>query len=201
MIGSGDETALRLLADLQAGDRHAFDRLFPLVYHELHALAAQQRRRWDGDDSLNTTALVHEAYLRLAGTPVQAWENRPHFLAVAARAMRQILIDYAKRRRADKRGGGQQHVALHEIEAALRNGVDAGEAGSDALLALEEALLRLEAHDARQSSIVECRFFGGMSIQDTAVALDVSPATVKRGWAMAQAWLYRELTRSAMDTT
>jgi RNA polymerase sigma factor (TIGR02999 family) len=201
MIGSGDETVLRLLADLRAGDRHAVDRLFPLVYHELHTLAAQQRRRWDGDDSLNTTALVHEAYLRLSGTPVQAWEDGPHFLAVAARAMRQVLIDYAKRRRAGKRGGGQQRVALHEIEVALRNGGDAGEAGSDALLALEEALLRLEAHDARQSSIVECRFFGGMSIQDTAVALGISPATVKRGWAMAQAWLYRELTRSAKDTT
>jgi RNA polymerase sigma factor (TIGR02999 family) len=200
MADSGDETVSRLLADLRAGDRRAFDELFPLVYHELHGLAGRQRRQWDGDDSLNTTALVHEAYLRLAGTTVQPWESRPHFLAVAARAMRQILIDYAKRRRADKRGGSQQRVAFHEIELALRDCSDAGEAGSDALLALEEALLRLEAHDSRQSAIVECRFFGGMSIQDTAVALDISPATVKRGWAMAQAWLYRELTCSFMES-
>lgn len=198
-VGSGDETVARLLADLRTGQRQAFDQLFPLVYHELHLLAGRQRRRWDGDDSLNTTALVHEAYLRLAGTPVQAWENRPHFLAVAARAMRQILIDYAKRRRTAKRGGGQERVPFHQIEAALRGG-DAGEAGADALVALDQALLRLEAHDPRQSRIVECRFFGGMPIHDTAVALGVSPATVKRGWAMAQAWLYRELTRSTVDT-
>jgi RNA polymerase sigma factor (TIGR02999 family) len=160
-------------------------------------VAKHQRRCWDGDDSLNTTALVHEAYLRLAGTPVQAWEHRPHFLAVAARAMRQILIDNAKRRRAAKRGGDQRRVPFREIEAALRDGGDAAGAGGDALLALEEALLRLEAHDPRQSRIVECRFFGGMPIDDTAAALGVSPATVKRGWAMAQAWLYRELVRSA----
>ena len=199
MVDSREETVLRLLEEMRAGNRQAFDQLVPLVYDELHRLAKNQRRRWDGDDSLNTTALVHEAYLRLAGTPVQTWEHGPHLLAVAARAMRQILIDNAKRRRAVKRGGDQQRVPFREIEAALRDG-DAAGAGPDALLALEEALLRLEAHDPRQSRIVECRFFGGMPIDETAAALGVSPATVKRGWAMAQAWLYRELLRSAEDT-
>ena len=197
MADTGEETVVRLLAEMRAGDRQAFDQLLPLVYHDLHRLARNQRRRWDGDESLNTTALVHEAYLRLVGTPEQAWEHRPHFLAVAATAMRQILIDNARRRRAAKRGGGQQRVAFNEIEAALRDGGDAGIAGSDALLALEEALRRLETLDPRQSRIVECRFFGGMSIDDTAAALGVSPATVKRGWAMAQAWLHRELASSA----
>lgn len=125
-----------------------------------------------------------------------AWESQPHFLAVASRAMRQILIDHAKRRQAAKRGGNLRRIPLEEFETTLTDGSDASEAGSDALIALDEALIRLEAHDARQSRIVECRFFGGMAIEETAIALGVSPATVKRGWAMAQAWLYRELARS-----
>jgi RNA polymerase sigma factor (TIGR02999 family) len=193
MSDSHDDTVQRLLEKLRAGDRRAFDDLFPLVYEELRRAAGRQRRRWDGDDSLNTTALVHEAYLRLAGTASMGWRNQPHFLAVASKAMRQILIDNAKRRRAAKRGGGLRRVPIEEIETALKSGGDASEAGADALVALEDALIRLEAHDARQSRIVECRFFGGMAIEETATALGVSPATVKRGWAMAQAWLYREL--------
>jgi RNA polymerase sigma factor (TIGR02999 family) len=115
-------------------------------------------------------------------------------MAVAAKAMRQIMIDYAKRQRAAKRGAGQRHVPLDEIEAAL-NGGDAGDAGVDVLVALDDALQRLAQLDARQAQIVECRFFGGMPIHETADALGVSPATVKRGWAMAQAWLHREVTR------
>lgn len=196
MNDSADDTVQSLLAELRAGDRGAFDRLLPIVYEELREIAGRQRRRWEADDSLNTTALVHETYLRLAGTQVMAWEDRPHFLCVAARAMRQILLDHAKQRQAAKRGGGARPVPLHEIEAALRGGPDATDAGADALVALDEALHRLQAHDQRQTRIVECRFFGGMTIDDTAVALGVSPATVKRGWAMAQAWLYRELIRS-----
>jgi RNA polymerase sigma factor (TIGR02999 family) len=192
MGDSGDETVHHLLDELKAGNRSAFDRLFPLVYEELHRVAGRQRSRWDGDDSLNTTALVHEVYLRMAGTSAAIWENQAHFLAVAAKAMRQILIDHAKRGRAGKRGGGLRRIPLQEIEEALSGGDPAG-AGDDALLALNDALHRLESHDARQSRIVECRFFGGMAIDDTATALGVSPATVKRGWAMAQAWLYREL--------
>jgi RNA polymerase sigma factor (TIGR02999 family) len=195
MSESHDETVARLLHDLREGDHQAFDQLLPLVYHELHWLAEQQRRRWIGDHSLNTTALVHEAYLRLAGQSAPAWQNQPHFLAVAAKAMRQILLDYAKRTHAAKRGGGFERVPLHEIEAALTGSHDPSEAGAEALFALDAALHRLDDHDPRLSRIVECRFFGGMAIQETAEALGVSPATVKRGWAMAQAWLYRELGR------
>ncbi|MGH7502280.1 MAG: sigma-70 family RNA polymerase sigma factor [Longimicrobiales bacterium] len=196
-----EQTAVvgRLLDQLRAGDRQAFDQLVPLVYGELHHLAEQQRRRWSGDDTLNTTALVHEAYLRLAGQSTPAWRSRPHFLAVAARAMRHILLDYAKSKRRAKRGGGQHRVSLQEIESALK-GADPADAGAEALLALEDALRRLDEHDPRQSRIVECRFFGGMAIQDTADALGISPATVKRGWAMAQSWLYRELAHPAGRT-
>ncbi|MCI0437002.1 MAG: sigma-70 family RNA polymerase sigma factor [Gemmatimonadetes bacterium] len=200
MSDSDHETVNRLLEKLRAGDQQAFDQLFPLVYNELRALAEQQRRRWRGDDTLNTTALVHEAYLRFAGQSSPTWQNEPHFLAVAARAMRQILIDYAKRKHRAKRGGQMHVVPLHEIEAALTTGGDASEAGADALVALDDALQRLDREDPRQSRIVECRFFGGMAITDTADALGISPATVKRGWAMAQAWLYRELARELGDS-
>lgn len=201
MSDSHEEMVQRLLHGLRAGDRAAFDELFPLVYEELRRVAGLQRRRWDGDDSLNTTALVHEVYLRLAGTSTMSWETHPHFLAVASRAMRQILIDYAKRRQTAKRGGGSRRIPLGEIESKLQDGGDPAEAGDEALIALEDALVRLEAHDARQAGIVECRFFGGMSIDETATALGISPATVKRGWSLAQAWLYRELAGSIEATT
>lgn len=201
MSDSHEETVQRLLHGLRAGDRGAFDELFPLLYEELRRVAGLQRQRWDGDESLNTTALVHEVYLRLAGTSAMAWETQPHFLAVASRAMRQILIDYAKRRQAAKRGGGSRRIPLGEIEARLKAGGDPAEAGDEALIALEQALVRLEAHDARQSRIVECRFFGGMSIEETATALGISPATVKRGWSLAQVWLYRELAGSTDEKT
>jgi RNA polymerase sigma factor (TIGR02999 family) len=196
MSDSHHETVSRLLHQVSSGESQAFDQLLPLVYDELHHLAELQRRRWSGDDTLNTTALVHEAYLRLAGQSAPAWRSRPHFMAVASRAMRQILLDYAKRKQRAKRGGGLRRVPLHEIEAALKGGGDAAGAGGDALIALDDALRRLDQHDPRQSRIVECRFFGGMAIDDTAEALGISPTTVKRGWAMAQAWLYREVARA-----
>jgi len=193
--GSHDETVARLLRELSRGSREAFDELLPLVYAELHELAHRQRGRWHGDETLGSTALVHEAYLRLVDQTTPHWQNRPHFLAVASRAMRQILLDYAKRKHAAKRAGGRPHLSLQEVEAALGGAAPASDADSEALIALEGALQRLERHDARQSRIVECRFFGGMTIEDTALALRVSPATVKRSWAMAQAWLYRDLRR------
>lgn len=196
MSESSDATVGRLLHDLAAGNQEAFDQLFPLVYGELHRLAELQRRRWDDDHSLNTTALVHEAYLRLADQSAPAWRDRPHFLAVASRAMRHILLDYAKRKHTAKRGGRRQRVPLHEIEAALRSGPDPSDAGVEALIALDDALRRLDEQEPRQSRIVECRFFGGMGIDDTAEALGVSASTVKRGWAMAQAWLYREIAQA-----
>jgi len=187
------QSVSRLLQELRAGTPGAFDELFPLVYDELHRIAERQRRRWDGDESLNTTALVNEAYLKLVDQSAPEWRGRAHFLAVASTAMRQILIDHAKRKHAAKRGGRRPHVALHEIEAALPQAENPSEVGEEALVALDDSLRRLEQRDRRQTRIVECRFFGGMTIEDTADALGVSPATVKRSWAMAQAWLYRDL--------
>lgn len=187
------ETVSRLLAELRVGNRDALNELLPLVYDELHRLAHQQRRHWDDSNTLNSTALVHEAYLRLADQTQPQWSSHPHFLAVAATAMRQILLDYARRKHALKRDGNRDKVPLHMIEGSLPAEEELSSSGPEAIVALDEALNRLEKHDPRQSRIVECRFFGGMSIEDTAKALDVSAATVKRGWTMAQAWLYRDL--------
>ena len=195
MSDAHPQTVTSLLHDLTSGDRQAFHALLPLVYDELRRIAERQRRRWEGDETLNTTALVHEAYLRLVDQSAPEWRSRAHFMAVAATAMRQILIDYAKRKRAAKRGGGQRHEPLHEIEAALSGPGIPPESRTDTLVALDESLHRLGEHDPRQSRIVECRFFGGMTIEETAEALGISPATVKRGWAMAQSWLYRDVRR------
>jgi RNA polymerase sigma factor (TIGR02999 family) len=196
MSEADQHTVTRLLHELRTGNRKALSDLLPLVYDELHRLAQRQKGRWEGNETLNPTALVHEAYLRLVEQSAPQWVSRPHFLAVASTAMRQILLDYAKRMRAAKRGGGRDPVPLHEVEAALRTSDDVWDAGSEALLALEDSLRRLEKHDRRQSRIVECRFFGGMTIEDTAEALGISPATVSRGWAVAQAWLYRDLKQA-----
>jgi RNA polymerase sigma factor (TIGR02999 family) len=196
MSESRQNTVTGLLTRARAGDRDAFEQLFPLVYDELRRLAAAQRRRWRGDETLNTTALVHEAYLRLVDQSSPEWKDRAHFLAVAGRAMRHILVDYARRRRARKRGGSRQRLSLEEIEAVLEHGPDPAEARDEALLALEESLARLDRRNRRQARIIECRFFGGMTIPDTAEALGVSPSTVTRGWAAAQAWLYRDLRRT-----
>ncbi|HET9150372.1 MAG TPA: sigma-70 family RNA polymerase sigma factor [Gemmatimonadales bacterium] len=199
MPESSSSAMADLLRQLGAGDRTAFDELLPLVYDELHRLAQRQRRRWEGDETLNTTALVHEAWFRLAGQSAPAWQNRAHFLGVAATAMRQILIDYSKRKHAAKRGGQAPHVPLHDIEAALSQGGTSPDVRDDILIALDDSLRRLGEANHRQMRIVECRFFAGMSVEDTAEALGVSPATVKRGWGMAQAWLYRDLTEHAGD--
>lgn len=182
----------QLLAELP--DRNAAaDELFALLYDELRAIAHRQRRRWRGDDTLQTTALVHEAFLKLVDQERIAAESRVHFLAIAARAMRHILCNYARDRRAQKRGGAIEHVALDESRAdAARTGTSFE--SSDVLAALDEALLRLEQIDPRQSRVVECRFFGGLTIDETATALGISPRTVKRDWAMAQAWLHREMS-------
>jgi len=190
------QTVTRLLHELKAGNREAFAELLPLVYGELHQIAERQRKHWDGAETLDTTALVHEAYLRLVDQSAPQWQSHPHFLAVAATAMRQILLDYAKRKHAAKRGGEHRHIPLHQIEAGLSGPGGLSEARSEALVALDDSLRRLEQHDPRQSRIVECRFFGGMTIQDTAEALGIAPATVSRGWAVAKAWLYRDLSEA-----
>jgi RNA polymerase sigma factor (TIGR02999 family) len=182
-----------LLAQARDGDKSALQRLFPLVYEELRGIARLQRRRQAPHDTMNTTAIVHEAYIKLVGNQAQEFKDRAHFLAVAATAMRQVLIDYARRQAAGKRGGGAATISFDEIEAALDSGAGFTDSKALALLALDDALARLQQRSERQSRVVECRFWGGMSIEETAEALAISPATVKRDWADAQAWLYREL--------
>lgn len=172
--------------------------LFPLVYDELSRLAHRHRRQWDGDLTLNTTALVHEAYLKLAGQARVPVGDRAHFLAVAAKAMRHILCNYARDRRRQKRGGGRPHLALDPAGDPPAD-LDLTDTQTDTLADLDEALTRFERIAERQSRVVECRFFGGMSVEETAAALGVSPRSVKRDWAFARAWLRRELGRFDED--
>jgi RNA polymerase sigma factor (TIGR02999 family) len=182
-----------LVNALAAGDREALNPLFPLVYEELRGLAHRQRRQWDGDLTLNTTALVHEAYLKLAGQRQLPTESRAHFLGIASRAMRHILCNYARDRRRQKRGGGQPHLPLEDADPADGAALDLSADQADRLAGLDEALRRFEAIAERQCRVVECRFFGGMSVEETAAALGVSPRSVKRDWAFARAWLLREM--------
>jgi RNA polymerase sigma factor (TIGR02999 family) len=184
MPAEGDIT--RLLIQLREGDRSALDQLLPLVYQELHAAAHRQLQRGRPGDTLGTTALVHEAYLKLADAGNVSFEDRRHFFAVAATAMRQIIVDYARRARADKRGGGARAVSLDR--AAVAAPERAGE-----FLAIDAALSRLASHDERPAKVVELRFFGGLSVEETAEVLGISPRTVKREWQAARAWLFREL--------
>ncbi|MEE9577387.1 MAG: sigma-70 family RNA polymerase sigma factor [Gemmatimonadota bacterium] len=190
-------TVTRLLDELRAGDSSAFNRLLPFVYQDLKERAHAQRRRWEGDQTLNTTALLNEAYLKLATAAKPDWENRAHFLAVAAKAMRRILIDYARIRRAEKRGGDRVQVTLDKLN--LDPGPNLSSERAEALLALDRSLERLSGRNERQSRTVECRFFGGMTIPDTAEALGISLATVQRDWAMAKVWLYRDMQRALGD--
>lgn len=185
------ETITRLLHDLKAGRRTAFDELLPQVYDELRRVAHFQLRNERADHTINTTALVHEAYLKLVDRREMDWQSRAHFYAVAAMAMRQILVSYARRRKADKRGGGAVHVAFDEVLGVF------SDERAEELIALDEALARLEAINPRHARIVECRFFGGLTVEETAEALGVSPITVKRGWGMARAWLNDALRGSA----
>jgi len=201
MEDNSNITVTRLLQAVRAGDQQALNDLFPMVYQELRDQAHRQRGNWHGNHTLNTTAMVHEAYLKLVDQSQISWNNRAHFLGVAAKAMRHILIDYARKRQAQKRGGDRNRVSLHDLTADLLNqeGLEVTEERAEALVILEEALERLEKNTPRQVQIVECRFFGGMTIADTAAALGLSPATVKRDWTVAQAWLYREIQRSLAE--
>jgi RNA polymerase sigma factor (TIGR02999 family) len=185
-----DPNVTALLEDLAGGDAGALDRLFPIVYQELHRVAHRQLYREQTGHTLNTTALVHEAYLKLVRHPPDVeWQSRIHFFAVAARAMRQILVNYARARSRTKRGGDAPQLSLDEV-------VIMPEARPEELVALDEALHRLEAMNERQSRVVECRYFGGLTIEETAQVLEVSVVTVKRDWATARAWLYREVRES-----
>lgn len=183
-------TVTRLLDRAGAGDRAALDDVFRLVYRELQIIARRQRGRWDGDHTLGTTVLVHETYLKLVGQAPVSVTDRAHFFALAARAMRQVLCNYARDRRAAKRGGAEAPVTLDESVARdARQSVEQ----ADLLLSLDEALRALEDVHPRASRVVECRFFGGMTVEETGAALHVSVRTVKRDWALAQAWLHRAM--------
>lgn len=185
----------QLLVDLREGNDEVLDDLFDRVYTELRQRARGQRRRWKGDPSLQTTALANEAYLKLVNQEKQSWENRSHFFAVAAQAMRHILINEAKRKRAKKRGGDVPKLSLERLKEELSRDVAAGEQRAEVLIALDEALHQFEAEHPRAGRAVECRFFGGMTIDETAEALGVSGSTVSRDWNLAQAWLYRAMKR------
>lgn len=174
-----------LLADLTGGKKTVVGALMPLVYDELRVLARRQLRGERAGHTLNTTALVHEAYMKMIGQDV-AWQNRAHFFSIAAMAMRRILINYAHKHNAQKRGGG-------EVIATFEEGQVARETRADELLALDEALTRLAAINERQSKVVECRFFGGLTQEEIAEVLEVSVPTVRRDWRLARAWLSREL--------
>ena len=179
-------TATDLLLRAGAGDRTAVESVFPLVYDELRRLAHRHLSREPGGRTLGTTELVHEAYLRLIDQTRVQWTGRAHFMAIAATAMRRILVDRARARRSIKRGGALAPVALDTVDLAT-------EERAELLVALDEALERLHELDERQARVVECRFFGGMTEGETAEAVAAGLRTVKRDWAKAKSWLYREL--------
>ncbi len=184
MVEGSDVT--RLLADMAGGDSDAMDRLLPLVYDQLRDLARREMQKEREGHTLSATAVVHEAYLRLAELDDISWEGRAHFFGTAAVAMRRVLISYARSRNAKKRGSGAVPVSLDDVVVAARE-------RPEQVLALDEALTRLHALNPRHARVVECRFFAGMSIDETAEALGISNATVRRDWTVARAWLNREL--------
>lgn len=184
MQGDADITG-QLLA-WRAGDTGALDRLVPLVYNELRRIAHRELRRENPGHTLDTTALVHEAYLKLVDQSRVEWADRSHFFAVAAQAMRRVLVDYARRYRAEKRGGALRRVSLTDVALAA-------EQRADTLLALDEALNNLAALDQRLARAVECRFFGGMTEEETAEALGITARTLRRDWTKAKGWLHRAL--------
>lgn len=178
----------QLLVAWSGGDEAALEELTPLVYAELHRLARHYMSRERSGHVLQTSALVNEAYLRLIDWKSVRWQNRAHFFAVSAQLMRRILVDFARSHAYAKRGGGARPVPLEEVAVVSR------ERGAD-LVALDEALIALSALSPRQSEVVELRFFGGLSIEEIAEVLGVSPGTVRRDWSLARAWLHRELAR------
>ena len=183
----------QLLRAHAAGDETALDRLFPQVYDELRRMAGGRLRHERPDHTLGATELVHEAFFRLVQLDRIDWQSRAHFLAIASQAMRNVLLDHAERRGAQKRGGGGRPITLERID--VPNDMPTGE-----VLALCEALERLEKLEPRQARVVECRFFGGLNLDETAEALGISPATVSRDWTIARAWLHAQLAESSPAT-
>lgn len=190
MSAASPQEITALLAAWGSGDQAALDQLMPLVYDELRRMAHRYLGRERAGHTLQSAALVNEAYLKLLGERQMDWQNRAHFFAVAAQAMRQILVDYARTRNRDRRGGGAQRVSLEDALAVA-------DEQSAELVALDDALNDLAAFDQRKSKVAELRFFGGLSVEETAAALQVAPVTVMREWRLAKAWLYRELNREA----
>jgi RNA polymerase sigma-70 factor (ECF subfamily) len=192
MLETSTQEVTRLFIAWSEGDEAALEKLIPLVYQELRRLAKLYLKRERPGHSLQTTALVHEAYLRLIDSSRVRWQNRAHFFAVSAQLMRRILVDFARSRRYLKRGGEAQHVSLGEA-------LDIAEARGAALIALDDALLALARIDERKSRVVELRYFGGLSVEETAETLKVSTETVKRDWRLARTWLRRELAGKDSD--
>ena len=179
----------QLLREWADGDASALDQLMPLVYEELHRQAARFRRHERQDHTLQTTAIIHEAYLKLIDQRQVQWQNRSHFFAIASIAMRRVLVNYAKSRHREKRGGQNEKLPLDEAALGV---IDEG---SREVIELDQALTRLASLDEQQARIVELRYFSGLSLEETAEVLHISRATVARDWSMARAWLYNELTR------
>lgn len=175
-----------LLKEINDGDPNASDKLLPLIYDELRKLARAYLRNERSDHTLQATALVHEAYIRLVEWENVSWQNRAHFFAVAAQIMRRLLVDYAREKKAQKRDGGQKLALDETVSFTAPRGID--------LLVLDEALENLAKLDKMQAKVVELRFFGGLTIEETAHTLNVSPTTVKREWTAAKAWLYKTIT-------
>jgi len=186
MTQTASRSITQLLVAWSEGDRGALDQLVPLIHEELRRLARNYLRRERPGHTLQTTALVNEAYLRLVDQKHVRWQNRAHFLAISAQLMRRILVDYARRRQYQKRGGGALQVTLSEAESL-------GDERTPDLLALDEALESLAQIDPRRSQVVELKFFGGLSIEETAEVLKVSSTTVERDWTIARAWLHKTL--------
>lgn len=194
MPTSAPHEITQLLADWGRGDRAALEKLFPIVHTELRRIARRQMSQERPGHTLQATALVNEAYLKLAGQQEFEWHNRSHFFAVCAQVMRHILIDHARAHARDKRGGGAVQVSLNEVAVTA-------EEQPDHLIALDNALRFLERVDPQKGRIVEMRYFAGMSIEETAEVLDISPRTVRREWQRSKAWLYRMISEGMTDET
>lgn len=179
-----------LLIKWNGGDREALDRLLPLVYRELHKIASRHMRRESAEHTLDTTSLVHEAYLKLIDQTRANWQNRSQFYGVSANIMRRILLDHARKRLRQKRGGGAFRISLDD------GSIDVSDERAQELVALDEALTRLASEDPEKAKLVELRYFGGLSIEETAEVMGIGTATVIRHWRTAKAWLYKEIVRT-----
>ncbi len=189
-----DSDITELLRAAEGGNEDAAQRLYSLVYDQLRVLALRQRGSWRGDETLNTTALVNEAYLKLVSAADQQWQSRGHFFAVAARAMRQILVDKARQRSSAKRGANAVHQPIDEARVAADPMSDST---ATEILTLHELLDELESTHPRQARVIECRFFGGLKIEETCQALGIAASTVRRDWELAKIWLHQRLSEQA----